>query len=69
MECDIEAYCSQGRCICKDGYHGDGFNCMRDQLCDEKCPQHSRCEGHQCQCYQGYTWSDGQCLREFLIRL
>ena len=65
MECDIEAYCSQGRCVCKDGFHGDGFNCVKDKHCEETCPQHSICEDNQCSCFDGYTMSGGECIRKY----
>ncbi|KAK3712866.1 hypothetical protein QZH41_016907 [Actinostola sp. cb2023] len=31
-ECDVHARCIHGKCICKDGYEGDGYQCTRAQV-------------------------------------
>lgn len=35
MLCHLDAECQSGRCICKQGFHGDGYECNteRGELC------------------------------------
>lgn len=28
-ECDVHARCIHGKCICKEGYEGDGYSCQK----------------------------------------
>lgn len=30
-ECDVHARCIHGKCVCKPGYEGDGYSCVRSR--------------------------------------
>ncbi|XP_065063135.1 neurogenic locus notch homolog protein 1-like isoform X2 [Rhopilema esculentum] len=63
--CDTNAACVNGRCRCKSGFIGNGYDCIKDvPTCAQKCPQYSTCviPTGNCQCNQGYTFVDRVCL-------
>jgi len=54
--CDPNARCVNGRCKCKPGFTGNGYECIKDASlnnCGEF--QSSACVGCPCECNAGYT--------------
>uniref|UniRef100_A0A6P8IV93 Neurogenic locus notch homolog protein 1-like n=1 Tax=Actinia tenebrosa TaxID=6105 RepID=A0A6P8IV93_ACTTE len=60
-ECDVHARCVHGKCICRDGYEGDGYTCTKEVTKCGTCPLYAQCETDVCVCRPGYTWSHNQC--------
>lgn len=70
--CHPDATCTDNgssfECICKDGFVGDGFNCMPEPSCRNNpymCDTHASClkrsEGYVCDCNSGYFGNGSSC--------
>lgn len=61
LKCDSNASCDHGRCICEDGFRGDGFKCtvIEDPCSPNPCQNNGTCtkgpdESFDCECPKGY---------------
>ncbi|XP_072024997.1 stabilin-2-like [Amphiura filiformis] len=67
--CDPNAYCVDGRCMCYNGYTGDGLACAELDACSTaQCSDYAHCtmhpnKSHSCECLIGYQ-GDGIICRE-----
>ncbi|XP_031572747.1 fibropellin-1-like isoform X2 [Actinia tenebrosa] len=62
-KCDVHAVCIHGRCKCRIGYIGTGYECVkvRHSHCPVTCPTYSTCTQGSCQCIPGHVMTAGQC--------
>ncbi|XP_031570057.1 fibropellin-1-like isoform X2 [Actinia tenebrosa] len=65
--CDVHAHCEDGKCVCDNGYSGEGTKdeCFRDGASNPRfclpnpCKNGGSCQelpnGHSCICYEGFS--------------
>lgn len=60
-KCDVNAACRYGRCVCNDGFRGDGFKCTanKNPCIPNPCRNNGTCskgpdESFDCTCPKGY---------------
>nr|XP_012559035.1 neurogenic locus notch homolog protein 2 isoform X1 [Hydra vulgaris] len=60
-KCDPHAKCINGHCKCRNGWTGNGYECIKDDGCGGKCGFYAECETHVCQCQPGYVGNGYTC--------
>ncbi|XP_028405966.1 neurogenic locus notch homolog protein 1-like isoform X2 [Dendronephthya gigantea] len=77
-KCDIDATCKDGRCICNEGFNGNGFTCRKSaptvvdatsvsnpQKTDSSCdfcPENGQCLDNVCVCPPGFQNRKRSCV-------
>lgn len=62
--CSPDASCTYGECKCKEGFSGNGYQCVNDiqVLCSgTKCDDNAICTKGICECLPGYTGDGIHC--------
>jgi hypothetical protein len=60
-DCNENAECIEGKCVCKENYTGDGTLCEQVTVRCEMCADNAECIEGKCVCKKNYT-GDGYIL-------
>lgn len=59
--CDPHARCNHGKCQCREGWVGTGYDCVKDERCNPICGMYAECQSHICHCQPGYEGDGLHC--------